>query len=187
MFVTAPHRTLPSRSAGFSLVEVMVALVVCSIGLLGLAKMESLALSSTSVAGFRAIAAIEASSLASAMHANPGYWAGGFAPATTTVTYSSSGVATISDTGLAATATCQTAGTGSCAPAAMAAYDVQQWAIDLQKVLPASIATINCSTNGFPVTCTVQIQWLENAVAGDSRQTNIGALTAPTYTLNIQP
>jgi len=66
---------------GFSLVEVMVALVVCAIGLLGLAKMESLAVASTSVAAARSIAAIEASSLAAAMHANKAYWAAGTAPA----------------------------------------------------------------------------------------------------------
>ena len=60
---------------GFSLVEVMVALVICSIGLLGLAKLEALALSSTGVASGRALASLEASSLAAAMHANPGYWA----------------------------------------------------------------------------------------------------------------
>ena len=78
-----PVRTL--RERGFSLVEVMVALVICAVGLLGLAKMESLALSSTSVANSRSLAAIEASSLAAAMHANPGYWAAGKAPATTVV------------------------------------------------------------------------------------------------------
>ena len=63
------------RQAGFSLIEVMVALVVCSIGLLGLAKMESLALSSEDLSGNRTIAAIEASSLAAMMHADRGYWA----------------------------------------------------------------------------------------------------------------
>jgi type IV pilus assembly protein PilV len=189
MSVARPRRTRPNRSAGFSLIEVMVALVVTSIGLLGLAKMESLALSSTNVAGLRAIAAIEAASLAAAMHANPGYWAAGKAPATVTVHFDSSGVLQISDTGLATVpgGGCITAGTGSCAPGVMAAYDVQQWATDLKAALPASLATINCSTIGFPVSCTVQIQWTENAVAANAQQTNIGALAVPTYTLNVQP
>jgi len=74
------------RARGFSLMEVMVALVVSTVGLLGLAKMEALALSSTSVAGSRSLAAIEASSLAAAMHANPGYWAAGVAQPTITIT-----------------------------------------------------------------------------------------------------
>ena len=48
------------RTGGFSLVEVMVALIVVSVGLLGLAKMEAVALASTTVAGNRSLAAIEA-------------------------------------------------------------------------------------------------------------------------------
>lgn len=176
-----------ARAAGFSLIEVMVALVIVSIGLLGLAKMESLALSSTSVAGSRAIAAIEASSLASAMHANPGFWAAGLAPATATINYSG-GAFTITDSGnsgLAGTKACLTAGTNSCTPAQMAAYDFQSWAVDLTKVLPAPLGTVTCSVTGFPVVCTVQIQWAETAVAGNAQQTL--ALAAPTYTLFVQP
>jgi type IV pilus assembly protein PilV len=175
------------RSAGFSLVEVMVALVVCSVGLLGLAKMESLALASTSTASSRSIAAIQAASLAAAMHANPGYWAAGVAPASTLISFIS-GALTITDPGLGATATCLTAGTASCVPGSMAAYDVQQWATALQKVLPGYLATVSCTiTVGIPVTCTIQIQWSENAVAGNKAQTNMANLAQPTYTLFVQP
>ena len=166
----------------------MVALIVVSVGLLGLAKMESLALSSTSVAGSRSIAAIQASSLAAAMHANPGYWAAGAAPATTSISYTSAGVLHITDPGLAAAATCLTQGTASCVPGAMAAFDVQQWAAALNAVLPGYLATVNCTiTVGIPVTCTIQIQWSENAVAGNSQQTNMAGLKPPTYTLFVQP
>lgn len=177
--LTQLGRPLRRRSVGFSLIEVMVALVVTSIGLLGLAKMESLAISSTSVAGSRSIAAIEASSLAASMHANPGYWAGGFAPAVTTVSAANN---------FSAATPCLTAGASSCAPAATAAYDLQQWAAALQAVLPGYYATINCTTTvGIPVTCTIQIQWAENAVAANSYQSNIGSLAQPTYTLFVQP
>ncbi|HLN49293.1 MAG TPA: type IV pilus modification protein PilV [Steroidobacteraceae bacterium] len=177
-FRVSARRACARRARGFSLVEVMVALVVSAIGLLGLAKMESLALSSTSVAGSRSIAAIEASSLAAAMHANPGYWAGGFAPATTIVSAANN---------FAAAPACLTAGAGSCIPSAMAFYDLQQWAISLAAVLPGYLATITCSTAGFPVTCTIQIQWTENSVAANAKQTNIGALAQPTYVLYVQP
>src|ERR1700690_488098 len=166
------------RERGFSLIEVMVALVICAVGLLGLAKMESLALSSTSVANSRSLAAIEASSIAAAMHANPGYWSAGFAPATTIVSAANN---------FSAAAPCMTAGAGSCIPSAMAFYDLQQWAIALAGVLPGYVATITCSTAGFPVTCTIQIQWTENAVAANSKQTQIGALATPTYVLYVQP
>ncbi len=54
-------------------------------------------------------------------------------------------------------------------------------------VLPGYLATISCSTVGFPVTCTIQIQWAENAVAANAQQTGIANLAAPTYTLYVQP
>lgn len=163
--------------SGFSLIEVMVALIVTSIGLLGLAKMESLALSSTSVASSRSLAAIQAASLAASMHANPGYWASGLAPATTTVNASNN---------FSTAGACTTAGTTACAPNLMSQYDLQQWAAALNAVLPGYTALITCSTTGFPVTCTIQINWAENAVAANTSQTNM-TLTQPTYTLFVQP
>jgi type IV pilus assembly protein PilV len=186
MNVRAAHR----GCRGFSLVEVMVALVVCAIGLLGLAKMESLAVSSTAVASARSIAAIQASSLAAAMHANRGYWAAGLAPALTTVTVSG-GVTTIvsGDPGLAtAGVSCFIPGAAACTPNLMAAYDVQNWAAALQILLPGSFSTISCTTlTNTPVNCNIQIQWTENAVAANAQQTNMAALQTPTYILYVQP
>lgn len=178
-----------THSRGFSLVEVLVALVVCSVGLLGLAKMESLSLSSTGIASARSLASIQASSLAATMHANRAYWAANLAPAVTTVTVVG-GVVTISDAGLSSAASCTTPGAGACTADLMAAYDLQQWASALGTLLPASLSTITCSTIGAsiaPVTCTIQIQWAENAVALNAQQTNINALQAPTYTLYVEP
>jgi type IV pilus assembly protein PilV len=176
----------PARRAGqrgFSLMEVMVALVVTTVGLLGLAKMESLALSSTGVASSRSLAAIEASSMAAAMHANPGYWAdGGLSQPSIVITNSANPYATA--------ASCYNVpGATSCNPAAMAAYDLQQWALALNNVLPGYVATIACSPAGSnaPVTCTITLQWSENAVASNSQQTQIGSLTSPTYVLYVQP
>jgi hypothetical protein len=54
-------------------------------------------------------------------------------------------------------------------------------------LLPGSFSTITCTTVGIPVTCTIQIQWTENAVAINAQQTNINALQAPTYVLYVQP
>jgi type IV pilus assembly protein PilV len=61
---------------GFSLVEVMVAVVVICVGLLGIAKMQAMAVSNTNMSRQRSLAAIEAASIASAMHSNREYWAG---------------------------------------------------------------------------------------------------------------
>jgi type IV pilus assembly protein PilV len=192
--MTPPARPA-SRSAGFSLVEVMVALVVCSIGLLGLAKMESLALASTSVAGTRSLVALEAESLAARMHANPGYWAAGLALAVTTI-QGANGTLTFSNASLpTSTASCTTPGASSCTPPTMAAYDLVQFGNALTHVVPYYFTTITCSTTGLPVTCTIAIQWSETAVAINQQQTaaqggDIDSLTssnAPTYTLFVQP
>jgi type IV pilus assembly protein PilV len=169
------------RSRGFSLVEVLVALVVCAIGLLGLAKMESLALSSTGVANSRSLAAIEASSLAAAMHANRAYWGSGNALASYTVDAGANSHA--SD----ATKACLTPGASACTTEQMAYYDLWQWGQDLNVVLPGYSATITCSIGGFPVNCTIQLQWVENAVAANGQQTNLASLQAPTYTVYVEP
>jgi type IV pilus assembly protein PilV len=169
------------RARGFSLMEVMVALLVSTVGLLGLAKMEALAMSSTSVAGSRSLAAIEASSLAAAMHANPGYWAaGGTAPASITISSSANPYA--------GSPACTVMGPASCTPQAMAANDLNQWAADVNAVLPGYLATISCSQIvTVPVTCTIQLQWTENGVAVSAQQTQMSTLATPTYVLFVQP
>ncbi|HVC02743.1 MAG TPA: prepilin-type N-terminal cleavage/methylation domain-containing protein [Steroidobacteraceae bacterium] len=177
------------RCAGFSLVEVLVALIVISIGLLGLAKMASLGIASTNVAGTRSLAAIEAASLASMMHADRAYWAGGFAPASFTISGGPGVTTAISDTTLQANPACTTAGTSACVPADMAAHDVNTWAADLASVLPPYLATVDCSTVvGTAVSCAIQIQWAENGVAINAQQQgNMNSLAAPTYILYVVP
>ena len=69
------------QAAGFSIIEVMIALFVISIGLLGIAKLEASSISSTNVANRRSLAAIEAASLAASMHVNRGYWTTAVPPA----------------------------------------------------------------------------------------------------------
>jgi type IV pilus assembly protein PilV len=164
------------------MVEVLVALVVCSIGLLGLAKMESLALASTDVAGTRSIAAIEAASLAAMMHANRGYWASSSVPASITITAASNPYASAG--------ACTTPGTSACTPILMASYDLQQWAVGLQALLPGYSAVIACAApvvSVSPASCTITINWIENAVAINAQQTNITGLAAPSYVLYVEP
>ena len=65
---------LQPGARGFSLVEVLVALIIIAVGMLGLAKLQGLTYSSTSTSAMRSIAALQASSLAAFMHANRAYW-----------------------------------------------------------------------------------------------------------------
>lgn len=62
-----------NRQSGFSLLEVMIAVMILAIGLLGMAAMQALALSSNQEAQFRVQALAIAEDLASRMRANRNY------------------------------------------------------------------------------------------------------------------
>jgi type IV pilus assembly protein PilV len=177
-----PVRRSPAER-GFSLIEVMVSLIVMSAGLLGVAKMQALALSSTMVASARSMAAIQAASLASSMHENRGYW-GSAAPAAAgaiVVTKTVGSAPTISASALAGSADCTAA---TCDSPSLAGYDLQQWALALQQALPNYVATITC-TVGSPVTCTINITWTEKTMSLMPAGANVQA--SPNYTLYVQP
>jgi type IV pilus assembly protein PilV len=171
------------RGRGFSLLEVLVALVVLSVGLLGIAKMQALALSSTTVASSRSLAAIEASSLADAMHANRAYWTSS-SPVGTPITVAGTTVSS----GPSAATSCATA----CTAAGLAGYDLQQWANALSALLPNDQATITCQGT-TPVSCTIQITWSEKTVAINAQeQAQLSAsgsvdINNPQYTLYVEP
>jgi type IV pilus assembly protein PilV len=190
-----PHNT---RQRGFSLLEVMVSLVIISVGLLGVAKMQALALTNTSVASMRSLAAIEAASLAATMHENRAYWSSA-APA------ANAGGIKVKGTGPGSTPTITAAAgltasvdctSGSAVPYCtsdkLAAYDLQQWALAVNSVLPNYNATITC-TGVSPVSCTIAISWQERAVALNDKeaaaQKLAGAnyLQAAAYTLFVEP
>jgi type IV pilus assembly protein PilV len=202
MHMTAARSNAGAR--GFSLIEVLVALIVVSVGLLGIAKMQAIAYSSTGVASKRSLAAIEAASLASSMHANRAYWSvSGVAPAITTIT--GAVVVSSTDPGLVGAVDCTAAGAVPCTPQQIAAYDlnapVSGWAPSLQSLLGASdqatIACVNPAPPQTPVTCTVTISWSENQVALNTQEAaaataaaaanNPAALQLPSYTLYIEP
>jgi type IV pilus assembly protein PilV len=182
------------RQRGFSLIEVMVALIVVSVGLLGIAKMQALAYASTGVASKRSLAAIQASSLASSMSANRAYWAAGLAPPTITV----NGTAIASaDPALSAGTDCTLAGAAPCTPSQVAGYDMKAWATALKTLLLSDQATITCTQGVVPVNCVVTITWTENQVALNTQEAAASnaavaagtpaALQLPSYTLYIQP
>ena len=179
-------RTAVLHARGFSLVEVMVAVVVICIGLLGIAKMQAMALSNTSMSRQRSLAAIEAASFASAMHSNRAYW-GNFA-VNFNVSITGNNVVASTDAALQA----QTAadlgaspinaclGTANGLPMCnnttnLAAYDLALWWANSVKLqLPNPTVTVACPAspvgNPAPVSCTVQISWTENAVAMNTNE-----------------
>jgi len=197
--MTSRMRHAPPAQAGFSLIEVMVAVLVISIGLLGVAKMQALALASTGTAKMRSLAAIQAASLASTMRADRNYWSA-ITVNNFTVNVSSAGAVSSANDG-----TLNTAPTGACAATActaaqMAALDLSNWATSVVGTLPAATAQILCSytaTGTLPVSCAITLNWNENVVAiststntGVSQSTNSSALSgisATSYTVYVDP
>jgi type IV pilus assembly protein PilV len=182
----------PARCAGFSLVEIMVAVLIISVGLLGIAKMQALAISNTGNSRVRALVALQASGLASTMQADRNYWT--TVPTVgndLTATVSGASVTSASDGTLSTAQTC-TNGT-VCTVAQMAALDLQNWGTNLNSVIPNETASIDCnlpSATSF-VTCTITVTWKENLVnsnsAEQSNATVQTALATPTYVLIVQP
>lgn len=197
------------RSRGFSLVEVMVALIVISVGLLGCAKLGALLVSSTGTSRVQALVALKAASIADAMHADRDFWDGSssdWSPATAlsitatessgTTSFSSTGSTTLSN-GLTSAPTCTPGSGAPCTPGNMAAYDLTQWATDIgqstgSNVLKNSTTTINCASatpasGTAVVTCTIDIQWQENLVAANSQESAPTSLQTENYQLVVQP
>jgi len=184
---------------GFTIVEMMVALVIIAVGLLGVARMQALALASAGVSRLRSLAALEAASLASAIHANRAYWS--TAALSEDIVVDGASVATSDSNLTSALTTVKNAGADYCRPAhgapcasvTVAATDLQEWATELDTMLPNASARVACPMTNTPLSCTIQINWSENAVAINKQQVEAAAAAAPaqfqipTYTLYVEP
>jgi len=121
------------------------------------------------------------------MHGDRAYWASGVAAVAPGVTITGTA---ISDANLAVASTCTTATAtpADCTPILLAAYDVQNWAQNVNTMLPNEVTTIVC-TNAVtsPVLCTITITWSENMVGLNNQGTNGAGMQAPTYVLYVEP
>lgn len=198
------YASAPGPNRGFSLVEVMVALIVICVGLLGIAKLEALMLSGTGTSRLRALVALQAESLADAMHANRDYWGGGsptyWDPASGALSLTATetnGATTFAGTNAPAAGDdtiCQesapASGVAACTSVQLADRDLSVWADDMQAVLRNSQSAINCSATNGIVSCTIAITWNENTVAANSQEVKAGApagFQQQTYTLAVDP
>jgi len=182
--------TSHAHSKGFTLVEVLVALIIIGVGMLGIAKIQALAYASTSTASLRSLAAIAASSLAAAMRANRDYWSVTAATVQQTISITAPNVTASTDPALTAVTNCQ--GVTCASAAAMAAYDVQQWAQALS-ALPGATATVTCypptafgAPAGSPIGCNILVSWSERSAAINAQSAG-QTMTAPTYTVYVEP
>lgn len=123
------------RVRGVSLIEVLVSIVVASIGLLALAAVNAAAMRYSKMTQYRAVATQMASDIADRMRANKGTAAGGFAAGSYDLTASFSAQSTLVSN---PTQQCTT----TCTAAQIAALDLAQWRISLREQLPEGSAYV---------------------------------------------
>ena len=175
------------RDTGFSLVEVMVALIVMSVGLLGIAKMQALALSSTTTSRMRSLVALEAASLASTMRADRAYWS--LETTNPLVVNIGTGVVTANDPNLQAATNCP-----SCSSPQIAANDLQDWATEINSLAPGTTSVVTCTPPdpkaplSTPVSCQILISWTESLVASNAKQAaQAGPPPQTNFTIYVDP
>ncbi|WP_079519853.1 type IV pilus modification protein PilV [Luteibacter sp. 22Crub2.1] len=164
---------------GVSLIEVLMAVLVFTVGLLGLSSLLIASFRSNQVGYQRTQAEFIAMSMADRMRANPlGVWAGGYNFAAYPLSGSQACTADV-----------------ACTPAKLALRDQYIWSSQLRTFLPNASASIACS-NGttanatqlqvrppYAGNCVMRISWTERG-AGDSKHQD----AAPrVYVWNFQP
>lgn len=146
---TFPALPMRRRCTGVSLVEALVALVILSVGMLGIAALYVESLRSGRTALLRSQAVTLAADMADRIRANR---AGG-------ENYGK----TADDDGTI-TAACTSGATG-CDPATMAAHDIAVWYEELDSragsptSLPGGRGTIGVDTSTTPTTYTITVTW----------------------------
>lgn len=152
-----PHPLItPRRSHGFTLVEVLVALVVLSIGMLGIAALYVESLRAGREALTRSNAVMLAGDMADRIRANRNG--------------REAYIKAVTDTGALSAACQQNGASASCTPAVMAAHDIAVWESSVKGTLPGGAQAtgdiaVDVTTN--PPTYTIRVSWIE---AGQAAQ-----------------
>ncbi len=147
--MTASINNQGDRQAGFSMVEALVALVVLSVGMLGIASLYVVSLRSSGSAISRTQAVNLASDLADRIRANRS------AGEAYEAVVSTSDEAAAVDTCIGQAVTCD--------PATMAAYDLSVWRQQITATMPGgTTGTVAVDGAASPRTYTITIEWTES-------------------------
>lgn len=136
------------RNRGFSLMEVLVTLIVLSIGLLGLAGLQLSSLQDNHSAYLRSQATIMAGNIIDRMRANR------------TIARSGNYDIAIGTSASTPASGCTGSAGDNCTPAEMATLDLSEWKTDLADTLPSGDGSISRTTlAGDQILVTVTVQW----------------------------
>jgi type IV pilus assembly protein PilV len=140
-----------SSSAGFTLIEVLVALIIVSIGLLGLAGLQATSVRFNQQAYLRSQAVQQAYDMADRIRANArGMWDGNYDDID----------GTESDPACIST---------NCSPADLADTDAVAWNAQNAGVLPNGSGTVTRDAAAAAVVFNIAVNWSEGPDAGDQR------------------
>jgi type IV pilus assembly protein PilV len=142
-----PTRIYPQ--SGFSLIEAMVALVVVSVGMIGIAALYGQGLGASRTALYRTQAVNLAADMADRIRGNR---QGG-----------------ASYGGAAANNNCDPGGGVKCTPAQMAAHDLFVWTNQVTQQLPGGVGVVQYAGT-VPPTYTIQVNWQETGLGAVNYQ-----------------
>lgn len=182
------------RPGGFTLIEVLVALVIISLGILGATGLMLKAMASAKASSLRTVAALQAASLASAMYANRIYWA----DTAQSPCFSTSGGGTPGCSYL--TVASPATECSPCTATARAIADLAAWRDSVEAALPQAKLDVNCldGTPGAtaqasrPQSCSIRLAWNEHFIDvrhADNPQPIASAATfgSRAYVLHVTP
>lgn len=164
---------------GFSLIEVMISLVIIAVGMLGVAGIMALSMNNDTSSRLQSLAALEATSMATAIQANQAYWVNG---------------AGASSSQTASTSSSQACNGGTaCTASSIADEDLSNWGYTIAQSLPNGTGTVDCSTQAqtgtspAATTCSIGIQWQVNQMANDHQTSTAATVSTQSYVLVVQP
>lgn len=173
MFYT--NKNLPVRNSGFSLIEALVAFMIISVGMLGIASLQTISMKAGHTAITRTSAVFNVEDILDRMRANPSQIAAYVVGVAGMGTDGGcSDAASFGSPNVVATAAT------ACTPDVLAADDIYRWKRSLPKNSTASIAVTAPVAPAVLNTVTVNIIWTERAVEG----TNVA--TANNYTVTVE-
>lgn len=132
---------MKARNTGFSLVEVLVALVVMSVGMLGIAGLYVQSLQAGRTSMFRHHAVMIVGDVADRIRANP--------------------TAGIAYTPIDGADNSCVDGNINCTPAQMAAHDILLWKNQVESVLPIGTVRVVLDNGVVPPTYEITVSWTE--------------------------
>jgi type IV pilus assembly protein PilV len=184
------------RQDGFTMVELLVTILIVTVGILGLAKMQATAVSNTAVSRTRALMTYQAESLAGMIRANRKFWVttGNFA---TWPAFGVDGTGTPSNTGMTSVSTNFCTGASASCDEKQLAYDdmVNIWTPQFTNQFPGALVTIAC-VPASGTTCTanpatphgydITLTWTQKMVA--MNRNTVNSQTQPiSMVMHVQP